>query len=140
VNLLYQYWINTDTIRTIGPFEEALNTPSHHRVHHGSNRKYIDRNHGSILILWDRLFGTFQREEDPVVYGLTKNLGTYSPWQVASHEHVEMLRDVAHSTNWRDRVSFVVRGPGWAYARHAARGEMRAGDEAAPLPLATSGA
>ncbi|HEY1737170.1 MAG TPA: sterol desaturase family protein, partial [Acidimicrobiia bacterium] len=112
----------------------------HHRVHHGSNREYIDRNHGSILILWDKLFGTFEREEEPVVYGLTKNLNTYSPWRVASNEHVEMLRDVAHSTTWRDRVSFVVRGPGWAYARHAERGEMHAGDEAAPLPLATAGA
>ncbi|HEY3831649.1 MAG TPA: sterol desaturase family protein [Acidimicrobiia bacterium] len=141
VNLLYQYWIHTDTVRSIGPFEEALNTPSHHRVHHGSNRKYIDRNHGSILIIWDKLFGTFQREEEPVVYGLTKNLGTYSPWRVASHEHVEMLRDVAHSTTWRDRVSFVVRGPGWAYARHAERdGRPHAGDEVAPPELVTAGA
>ena len=138
VNLLYQYWIHTDTIRTIGPAEEALNTPSHHRVHHGSNRKYIDRNHGSIFIVWDRLFGTFQREEEPVVYGLTKNIDTYSPWRVASHEHVEMLRDVARSTTWRDRISFVLRGPGWAYARHAERGEVRSGDEAAPAALALS--
>ncbi len=140
VNLLYQYWIHTDTIRSIGPFEDALNTPSHHRVHHGSNRKYIDRNHGSILIVWDRLFGTFQREDEPVVYGLTKNIHTYSPWRVASHEHVEMLRDVARSTSWRERLSFVVRGPGWAYARHAERGDPRDGEEAAPLPVATAGA
>ncbi len=137
VNLLYQYWIHTDTIRSIGPFEAALNTPSHHRVHHGSNREYIDRNHGSILITWDRLFGTFQREEKPVVYGLTKNIDTYSPWRVASHEHVEMLRDVARSRTWRDRVSFVVRGPGWAYARHAERGDVRDGDEAAPAVART---
>src|SRR5690606_35273748 len=69
INLLYQFWIHTDAIRTLGPAEEVLNTPSHHRVHHGSNRRYLDRNHGSILIVWDRLFGTFQREEEPVVYG-----------------------------------------------------------------------
>jgi len=121
LNLLYQYWIHTDAIRSIGKGEELLNTPSHHRVHHGSNGKYIDRNHGSILILWDRLFGTFQREEEPVVYGLTKNIETYNPARIASHEYADILRDVAHSTTWHDRLSFVLRGPGWAYKRHAER-------------------
>jgi sterol desaturase/sphingolipid hydroxylase (fatty acid hydroxylase superfamily) len=121
INLLYQYWIHTDTIRDVGPFEKILNTPSHHRVHHGSNQQYIDRNHGSILIIWDRLFGTFEREADPVVYGLTKNLDTFNPAGVAGHEHFEMLRDVARSTTWRERLSFVFRGPGWAYRRHAAQ-------------------
>ena len=121
VNLLYQYWIHTDTIRRLGRAEEVLNTPSHHRVHHGSNPKYIDRNHGSILIIWDRLFGTFQREEDPVVYGLTKNIDTYSPIKIAFHEYADIVRDVAASDNWRDRLSFVFRGPGWAYRQHALR-------------------
>jgi sterol desaturase/sphingolipid hydroxylase (fatty acid hydroxylase superfamily) len=121
LNLLYQYWIHTDAIRTIGPLEEVLNTPSHHRVHHGVNPQYLDRNHGGILISWDRLFGTFEREDEPVVYGLTKNINTFNPVRVASHEHVEMLRDAAQSTTWRDRLSYVVRGPGWAYARHAER-------------------
>lgn len=119
VNLLYQYWIHTDAIRKLGPGEEILNTPSHHRVHHGSNSKYIDRNHGSILIVWDRLFRTFQREEEPVVYGLTKNIGTFNPLRIASHEYADIIRDIAGSTNWRDRLSFVLRGPGWAYERHA---------------------
>lgn len=119
VNLLYQYWIHTDVIRSLGAGEEVLNTPSHHRVHHGSNRRYLDRNHGSILILWDRLFGTFQREDEPVVYGLTKNINTFNPLRIATHEHRDMLRDVASSTTWRDRLSFVLRGPGWAYRRHA---------------------
>ena len=120
INLLYQYWFHTDTIRRLGPLEKVLNTPSHHRVHHGSNQQYIDRNHGSILITWDRLFGTFEPEADPVVYGLTKNLDTFNPARVAAHEHFEMLRDVSRSDNWRDRLSFVLRGPGWAYRRHAA--------------------
>ena len=121
INLLYQYWIHTDTIGSLGASEAVLNTPSHHRVHHGSNRAYIDRNHGSILIVWDRLFGTFQREDEPVVYGLTKNINTYNPLRIASHELGDIVRDVAHSTRWRDRLSFVLRGPGWAYQRHAER-------------------
>jgi sterol desaturase/sphingolipid hydroxylase (fatty acid hydroxylase superfamily) len=123
INLLYQYWIHTDTIRKLGPFEKLFNTPSHHRVHHGSNRQYIDRNHGSILILWDRLFGTFEEEREPVVYGLTKNIDTYNPSRIASHEHADMLRDVAQSRSWKERLSYVVRGPGWAYQQHAARRE-----------------
>jgi len=122
-NLLYQYWIHTDAIRSLGPGEEVLNTPSHHRVHHGSNGKYLDRNHGSILIVWDRLFGTFQREEEPVVYGLTKNIDTYNPVRIAAHEYADIVRDIAHSTTWHDRLSFVLRGPGWAYERHAERRE-----------------
>ena len=121
VNLIYQYWIHTDTIRTLGPFERVFNTASHHRVHHGSNRQYLDRNHGSILITWDKLFGTFEPEQEPVVYGLTKNIESFDPVTVMSHEHVDILRDVARSTTWRERLSFVLRGPGWAYERHAAR-------------------
>jgi sterol desaturase/sphingolipid hydroxylase (fatty acid hydroxylase superfamily) len=122
INLLYQYWIHTETIRSLGPAESVLNTASHHRVHHGSNSQYLDRNHGSILIVWDKLFGTFEAEREDVVYGLTKNIGTYNPVRIATHEHADMLRDVARSTNWRDRVSFVVRGPGWAYDRHREQG------------------
>jgi sterol desaturase/sphingolipid hydroxylase (fatty acid hydroxylase superfamily) len=121
INLVYQFWIHTDTIRTLGPAEEVLNTPSHHRVHHGSNQRYLDRNHAGILIIWDRLFGTFQRElpDDPVVYGLTKNVGSHNWWHVATHEYRQMFRDIADSETWRDRVSFVLRGPGWAFDRRA---------------------
>ncbi len=131
LNLIYQFWIHTDAIRTIGPLEEVLNTPSHHRAHHGSNRRYLDRNHGSILIIWDRLFGTFQREldNDPVIYGLTKNIDTFNPLRIATHEYADIARDVAESRSWNDRLSFVLRGPGWAYERHP----QRAGGEAPPL-------
>jgi sterol desaturase/sphingolipid hydroxylase (fatty acid hydroxylase superfamily) len=121
VNLLYQYWIHTETVGALGPAETVLNTPSHHRVHHGSNRRYLDRNHGSILILWDRLFGTFEPEGERVVYGLTKNINTFNPGRIATHEYVEMLRDVAASTSWRERLSYVVRGPGWANDHRAER-------------------
>jgi sterol desaturase/sphingolipid hydroxylase (fatty acid hydroxylase superfamily) len=118
LNLLYQYWIHTDVIDRLGPFEEVANTPSHHRAHHGVNPQYIDRNHGGVLIIWDRLFGTFEREDETVVYGLTKNINTFNPLRVAAHEYAEMFRDVADSSTWRERLSFVLRGPGWAYDRH----------------------
>jgi hypothetical protein len=144
VNLLYQYWVHTDTIRRLGRGEAVLNTPSHHRVHHGSNAQYIDKNHGSILIVWDRLFGTFQPEEEPVVYGLTKNIESFNPVKIALHEYGDIARDVAESDNWRDRLSFVFRGPGWAYRRHqeraAANGAGRVGKKgAAPEGLADAG-
>jgi len=123
VNLIYQFWIHTEAVPKLGPVEEVFNTASHHRVHHGSNRQYLDRNHGSILILWDRLFGTFEREGEPVTYGLTKNVDTFNPARIATHEHVDILRDVARSETWSDRLGFVFRGPGWAYDRHAQRHE-----------------
>ncbi len=117
VNLIYQYWIHTEVIRSLGPLEAVLNTPSHHRAHHGSNRQYLDRNHGSILIVWDRLFGTFEPEREPVRYGLTRNIETFDPLRVAAHEYVDIAHDVAGATGWSDRLGYVVRGPGWAYER-----------------------
>ena len=131
VNLLYQFWIHTEAIRSIGPLEQVLNSPSLHRVHHGSNRRYLDRNHGSILIVWDRLFGTHQVEDEPVVYGLTRNIETFNPARIATHELADIVTDVAASTTWRDRLSFVLRGPGWAYARRAER--------AVPEPVVAAG-
>jgi sterol desaturase/sphingolipid hydroxylase (fatty acid hydroxylase superfamily) len=132
INLLYQYWIHTDTIKRLGAAEGVLNTPSAHRVHHGTNRQYIDRNHGSILIIWDRLFGTFEGEAEPVVYGLTRNIDTFSPVRIATHEYLEMLADVARSRTWRDRISYVVRGPGWAYSRNAGRGQQGSVEAVSP--------
>jgi alkylglycerol monooxygenase len=79
LNTLYQFWIHTRLIRSLGPLEWILNTPAHHRVHHGRNPKYMDRNHGGTLIVWDMLFGTFQREEEEPVYGVTKQLGSWNP-------------------------------------------------------------
>ncbi len=119
LNLLWQYWIHTEAVRSLGSSEAVLNSPSHHRVHHGSNPRYLDKNHGSILIVWDRLFGTYEPETEPVVYGLTKNISTFNPVVIASHEYVAMARDVASARGWRDRVGFVVRGPGWATRRRA---------------------
>ena len=113
VNLIWQFWIHTEVVRTLGPGEEVLSTPSAHRVHHGSNRQYLDRNHGGILIVWDRLFGTFEREDETVVYGLTTNIESFSPWVVATHEYRAMFADVAASSSWRERLGHVVGPPGW---------------------------
>ncbi len=114
LNLIYQFWIHTEAIRSIGWLERVLNTPSHHRVHHGSNRRYLDRNHGSILIVWDRLFGTFEPETEKVVYGLTRNIDSYNPGRIATHEIVDIARDVSRAGSWPDRFSYLLRGPGWA--------------------------
>jgi len=114
VNLLYQFWIHTEAIDRIGRAEATLNSPSHHRVHHGTNHQYLDRNHGGILIVWDRMFGTFEPEGDHVVYGLTTNIDTFNPARIAGHEYRDMIRDVASSTGWTERLSYVFRGPGWA--------------------------
>jgi len=127
LNLIYQFWIHTEAIRTIGPLERVLNTPSHHRVHHGSNRQYLDRNHGSILIVWDKLFGTFEPEDEPVVYGLTRNIDSYNPVVIGTHELVDIARDVAAADTWRDRLSYLLRGPGWAYERRPVAAPVPAG-------------
>jgi len=121
VNLLYQFWIHTEVVDHIGRSEAVLNAPSHHRVHHGSNPRYLDRNYGSILIVWDRLFGSFTPEEEPVVYGLTKNIHTFNPGRIAGHEYADILRDVYRSATWGDRLAYALRGPGWAYRHNAER-------------------
>ena len=95
VSLMYQFWIHTERIGKLPrPIEFVFNTPSHHRVHHGANDIYLDRNYAGIMIIWDRMFGTFQGEEERVRYGLTKNIGTFRPFRVAFHEYQAMWRDV----------------------------------------------
>ena len=120
INLLYQYWIHTEVVdRLPAKYERVLNTASHHRVHHGANPQYIDKNYGGILIVWDKLFGTFEPELRRVKYGLTTNIKTFNPIKIGYHEFVDIARDVKRSRSWRDRFGFVFRGPGWAYARRA---------------------
>lgn len=120
LNLLYQYWIHTEAVDKLPPkYERVLNTASHHRVHHGANPQYIDKNYGGILIVWDKLFGTFEPEVRRVKYGLTKNIKTFNPIKIAYHEFVDIARDVRSANSWRDRLGYVFRGPGWAYRKRA---------------------
>jgi sterol desaturase/sphingolipid hydroxylase (fatty acid hydroxylase superfamily) len=115
ISLVYQFGIHTERVgRLWRPLEFVLNTPSHHRVHHGSNQMYLDRNYAGILIIWDRLFGTFQGEDEPVRYGLTKNLQTHHPVRVAFHEYAAIGHDLRHARDWRERMGYLFRGPGWA--------------------------
>jgi sterol desaturase/sphingolipid hydroxylase (fatty acid hydroxylase superfamily) len=119
ISLLYQYWIHTELITKMPYWFEAIfNTPSHHRVHHGSNPLYLDRNHAGIFIIWDKLFGTFQEEldEEKVVYGLTSNLKTYNPIIIAFHEWVLIFKDVFTSrTTLIKKLSYFVKPPGWKH-------------------------
>ena len=114
VSLIYQFWIHTEFIGRLGPLEWVLNTPSHHRVHHGANVEYLDRNYGGILIVWDRLFGSFEPEQAAVDYGLTKNLRSFDPFRIAFHEWLAMLYDAWHARSWRNRIGYLLRPPGWS--------------------------
>ncbi len=113
ISLLYQFWIHTEVIDRLGPLEQVFNTPSHHRVHHGSNIEYLDRNHAGILIIWDRLFGTFEPEVAAVRYGLTKNIDTFNPVRIAFLEWAQLVRDVRCATTWRARLGYIFCAPGW---------------------------
>ncbi|MDG4797592.1 sterol desaturase family protein [Micromonospora sp. WMMD1082] len=118
ISLLYQFFLHTERVGVLPrPIELIFNTPSHHRVHHGSNAEYLDRNYGGILIIWDRLFGTFQPEGAAVRYGLTTNIGTYNPLRVATHEYAAIWRDLRAATTWRNRFGYLLGRPGWQPAR-----------------------
>ncbi|MDQ2700534.1 MAG: sterol desaturase family protein, partial [Actinomycetota bacterium] len=113
-SLLYQFTLHTEAIdRLPRPVEFIFNTPSHHRVHHGSQEQYLDRNYAGILIIWDRMFGTFEPEGERVRYGLTTNINTFNPVKVAYGEFANIWRDVRGAENWRHRLNFAFRGPGW---------------------------
>ena len=114
VSLLYQFWIHTEVIKKLPSwFEAVFNTPSHHRVHHASDLKYLDMNHAGILIIWDRMFGTFYPEEERPTYGLTKNINSYNPLIIATHEWRDMIKDV-----WkypRQAWGYIFGPPGWSH-------------------------
>ena len=112
-NTLYQFWIHTRGIKNMGFLEHILNTPSHHRVHHGSNPKYIDKNHAGTLIIWDKLFGTFQKEEEEVYYGITSPLASWNPIWANVHYWVELLNTAKKADNFADKIKVFIKSPGW---------------------------
>ena len=111
--LAYQTWIHTELIGKLGPLERVLNTPSHHRVHHGSDDKYLDRNYGGITIIWDRLFGTFQEEEETPRYGLKGDFDSVNPIRVWFSELPGLARDVGRARNAGEVWGYLFRHPGW---------------------------
>jgi sterol desaturase/sphingolipid hydroxylase (fatty acid hydroxylase superfamily) len=114
LNLIYQFWVHTERIDKLWrPIEFVFNTPSHHRVHHGSDAEYLDKNYGGILIIWDRMFGTFQPETCRPHYGLTKPVNTYNIWKLQTHEYVAIARDVRATRGLRNRLGYIFGPPGW---------------------------
>lgn len=116
LNLFYQFWLHTEAVRRLPAwFEYLFNTPSHHRVHHGANPRYLDRNYAGVLMVWDRLFGTFEaeRDDEPVDYGLVRNIESYNPLWIAFHEWVAMAKDLARARSLKEAIGVTFGVPGW---------------------------
>jgi sterol desaturase/sphingolipid hydroxylase (fatty acid hydroxylase superfamily) len=109
----YQHWIHTERIGKLGWLDEVFNTPSVHRVHHGSNKQYLDKNYGGILIIWDKMFGTFEREDEKVVYGLTRDINTNNPIKITFSEFGLIWSDVKQCRNNRDRLKIIFGNLSW---------------------------
>ena len=118
INLFYQFWVHTELVNKLPNWYEAVfNTPSHHRVHHASNVRYLDCNHAGVLILWDKWFGTFSEEKDfeKPVYGLTENINSFNPAYVLGHEYQAIWRDVRRADKWSDKLKYIFYAPGWSH-------------------------
>jgi sterol desaturase/sphingolipid hydroxylase (fatty acid hydroxylase superfamily) len=115
VNLIYQFWVHTQLIRRLGPLEAVLMTPSHHRVHHAQNQRYIDKNYGGMFIIWDRLFGSYEPEsdEEPVVFGVRKPLANWNPFWANLQVYDYLLFDARKAQRWRDKIGIWFRRTGW---------------------------
>lgn len=117
LNLVYQFWIHTEAIeKTPKWFEAVMNTPSHHRVHHATNPRYLDRNYAGVFIVWDKMFGTFEpeRDDEPCRYGIVKNLGTYNPIVISMHEWWGIVKDVSSAKSIREALGYWLGPPGWS--------------------------
>ena len=114
-SLLYQYWIHTEFIQKMPNwFEQFFNTPSHHRVHHGTDLDYLDTNYAGVLIIWDRIFGSFQSEHDRPHYGLTKQIESYNPAKIAFYEWVQIGKDLVHAKSIKQVAGYLFGPPGWS--------------------------
>ena len=109
----YQHWVHTERVTKLGWLDEVFNTPSVHRVHHGSNRQYIDKNYGGILMIWEKLFGTFVREEEKVIYELTCDIHTYNPVKITFIEFGNIWKDVKKCRTMGDRLRIIFGGLSW---------------------------
>ncbi|WP_394653007.1 sterol desaturase family protein [uncultured Sphingomonas sp.] len=117
LNLVYQFWIHTETIRRMPRwFEAVMNTPSHHRVHHATNPRYLDRNYAGVFIVWDKLFGTYTAEVDAdrPRYGIVRDLGSFNLLWAAFHEWVGIAKDLWRAP-WGSKLGYLLRAPGWSH-------------------------
>jgi len=112
---LYGILIHTQTVDKLGFLEYFFSTPSHHRVHHASNVKYLDKNMGMLLIIWDKLFGTFEEENEKVVFGLTENIKTYHPLKMVFHEWINIANDLKKPSSFKAKLMYVFGPPGWSH-------------------------
>jgi sterol desaturase/sphingolipid hydroxylase (fatty acid hydroxylase superfamily) len=120
ISLIYQFWIHTEWVNRLpAPIEFIFNTPSHHRVHHGSDLKYLDRNHGGVLIIWDRLFGTFTPEEDRPRYGLRENIESFNPAVVALNTWGQLFKKAIASGSFYDGIRYFLKPPGWSHDKRS---------------------
>ena len=119
VVVVYQTWIHTERIGKLGWLDRIFNTPSVHRVHHGNSEMCIDKNYGGILIIWDRLFGTYQAEEEKVTYGLTKQIGSVNPIIINIYELWQIIKDVVRSKRFSHALGYIFGKPGWQPSRSA---------------------
>ena len=132
IEVLYQFWIHTEYIRKLPkPIEYIFTTPSHHRVHHARNDKYLDKNYGSTLIIWDRMFGTFQPEEEQADYGITTPVTSYNPVYLVFHEWVDIVKDVRKSKSIKEAYDMVMTRP----SRLAAKKEQYQTKQKTPAPV-----
>ena len=123
INLIYQFWIHTELIgRMWGWFEFIFNTPSHHRVHHGVNRQYLDRNYAGIFIIWDRMFGTFEPEREEVKYGITTPLESYNPLWINVHAWFEMFEKMRSRQSITEKLKCIFASPNMEFAENQAVG------------------
>lgn len=137
VNLIYQFWLHTELVPKLGPLEWVLNTPSHHRVHHAVNPRYLDTNYGGVLIVFDRLFGTFaeERDDEPCRYGLVKPEPSRNPLVIVFREYGAILADLRRAAGVRDVLGYLLGPPGWSPdgSRETSRQiRARAGADAPP--------
>jgi len=112
---------HTQWVDKLGWLDTFFNTPSTHRVHHGANPLYIDRNYGNLLIIWDRLFGTYAKEQEPVIFGLVNNLGTNNPIKITFHTWYAIASDMRQAQSFTDRLGFLFGPPGWQPTRSQTR-------------------
>ena len=115
---VYQTLLHTETVKKLPrPIEYVMNTPSHHRVHHATNREYLDKNYAGILIIWDRLFGTFAEEKQPVRYGVYPRINSINPVTIFFHGYQKLFQQILAVSCWQERWSLLVKSPGWAWSR-----------------------